>query len=62
MNDFLITFSSDHSVLWALLVMAVVLALALGFHAFWGVVLPRLSSLRPGKKNAKRRGAEDVVP
>ena len=62
MNEFLTTFSSDHSVLWALMVVAVVLAIALALHGFWRVAFPALGSLWPGKKNANQTGADDVVP
>ena len=39
MNEFIITFSSDHSVLWALLVMAFVASTGLSLFVFWELVL-----------------------
>ena len=39
LTDFMINFSSDHSVLWALLVMAVVASTGLVLFGFWELVL-----------------------
>ena len=62
MNEFLTTFSSDHSIWWALSVMGAVLAISLLLYGFWEVVIPVLDWLWPGRKNAKLRGTKDVVP
>ena len=53
LTDFMKTFSADHPVLWALLVMAVVACTSLLLFVFWEVVL-RVVFLRGSvKKNSK---------
>ena len=44
MNEFLTSFSSDQSVLWAVFVLGVITATALGLSLFWGAVF-RLGSM-----------------
>ena len=39
LTEFMMNFSADHSVLWALLVMAVVASTGLVLFAFWELVL-----------------------
>ncbi len=46
MNDFLTNFSSDHTLLWGLLIIGVVAASAVGLHLFWTAVLRSLAALR----------------
>ena len=46
MNDFLTNFSSDHTLLWALLIIGVIAASAIGLHLFWTAVFRSLAALR----------------
>ena len=62
MNEFLTTFSSDHSIWWALSVMGAVLGISLLLDVFWELVIPVLGWLWPGRKNDRSRGPKDVVP
>jgi hypothetical protein len=55
LTDFLKTFSADHSVLWALLVVAVVACTSLVLFVFWESVLRLLFSGGPVKKTTRRR-------
>ena len=55
LTEFLKTFSADHSVLWALLVVAVVAATSLVLFLFWETVLRLLFSGGPVKKTTGRR-------
>ncbi|SVA07062.1 uncharacterized protein METZ01_LOCUS59916 [marine metagenome] len=52
MNEFLTSYSSEHALLWALLVIGGVAAAAIGFHIFWTVVFWTVASLRgtPGRR------------
>ena len=45
LSQFLITFSSDFPILWALLVMAVIAGTGLGLYAFWEIVLRGASAI-----------------
>ncbi len=45
LTEFLITFSSDFPILWALLVMAVIAGTGLGLYAFWEIVLRGASAV-----------------
>ena len=51
LSKFLITFSSDFPILWALLVMAVIAGTGLGLYAFWEMVLKRASAVFGGHSN-----------
>ncbi len=53
MNDFLTSFSSDHTLLWALLIVGVIAASAIGLHLFWTTVFRSLAALRG--RQVKRR-------
>ncbi len=55
MNEFLTTYSSDHTLLWALLIIGAVAVAAISLHTFWTIVFRTVASLRgtPG------RGRED---
>lgn len=54
-TDFLRSFSAEHRVLWALLILGVVTATSLGLFGFWEVVLRcRLPALPPKKKSRGR--------
>jgi hypothetical protein len=55
LTDFLKTFSADHSVLWALLVVAVVSTTSLVLFVFWELVLRLLSSRGPLNKTTGHR-------
>ncbi|GEM_PF-1062142 len=55
LTDFLKTFSADHSVLWALLVVASVACTSLVLFVFWESVLRLLSSGGPVRKATRRR-------
>ena len=46
MNDFLTNFSSDHTLLWALLIIGVVGSSAVGLHLFWTAVFRSVAALR----------------
>ncbi len=52
MNEFLTSFSSDHTLLWALLIVGVIAASAIGLHLFWTTVFRSWAALRarPGKR------------
>ena len=57
MNDFLTTFSSNHTLLWALLIVGVIAASAIGLHLFWTAVFRSVAALRGGPaKNPKDGG------
>ena len=57
MNEFLTTFSSDHTLLWALLIIGAVATVAVGLHVFWTVAFRSVATLRgvsgkePGKND-----------
>ena len=55
LTDFLKTFSAGHSVLWALLVVAVVATTSLVLYVSWELVLRLLFSKRSVKKTARPR-------
>jgi|TARA_B100002003_G_C13767182_1_gene380809 hypothetical protein len=55
LTDFLKTFSADHSILWALLVVAVISCTSLLLFAFWELVLRLLFSGGSAKNTAGRR-------
>ena len=46
MNEFLTSYSSDHTLLWALMIIGAVAAAAIAFHTFWTVVFRAVASLR----------------
>ena len=48
MNEFLTTYSSEHRLLWALLIIGVVAASAIGLHLFWTAVFRAAAVLRGG--------------
>ena len=48
MNEFLTNFSSDHTLLWAFLIVGVVAATAIGLHLFWTAVFRSVAVLRGG--------------
>ena len=48
MNDFLTTFSSDHTLLWSLLIIGMVAVSAIGLHLFWTAVFWSVAALRGG--------------
>ncbi len=52
MNEFLTSYSSDHTLLWALLIIGAVAVAAIGFHIFWTVIFKTVASLRatPGRR------------
>ena len=52
MNEFLICYSSDHTLVWALSIIGAVAAAAIGFHIFWTIVFWTVASLRgtPGRR------------
>jgi len=52
MNEFLTSYSSDHTLLWALLIIGAVAVAAISFHIFWTVIFRTVASLRgtPGEK------------
>ena len=51
LSNFLITFSSDFPILWALVVMAVIGTTGLGLYAFWEIVLKGASAVFGGRSN-----------
>ena len=53
LSKFLIAFSSDLPILWALLVMAVIAGTGLGLYAFWEIVLKGASAVFGGHSNRK---------
>ena len=46
MNEFLTSYSSGHTLLWALLIVGVVAASAIGLHLFWTAVFRSVAALR----------------
>ena len=56
MNDFLANFSSDHTLLWALLIIGVVAAAAIGLHLFWTAVFRSVAALRGGSAKDSEDG------
>ncbi len=52
MNEFLTSYSSDHTLLWALLIIGAVAVAAIGFHTFWTIVFRTVATLRamPGRR------------
>ena len=56
LSNFLITFSSDFPILWALLVMAVIGTTGLGLYAFWEIVLKGASAIF-GKNSNPNQGS-----
>jgi len=53
LTEFMKSFSADHSLLWALLVMAVVAATGLLLYAFWEVVLGFVATRLFSRKNRR---------
>ena len=51
MNEFLTDFSSNHTLLWALLIIGVIGASAIGLHLFWTAVFRSAAALRGGQGN-----------
>ena len=56
MNEFLTNYSSDHTLLWALLIIGVVAAAAISLHLFWSGVFQAVAAL-VGRRS---RSPEDV--
>ncbi len=56
MNEFLTSFSSDHTLLWALLIVGVIAASAIGLHLFWTAVFRLVGALR--RKPSGNQGDE----
>ncbi len=52
MNEFLTSYSSDHTLLWALLIIGAVAVAAISFHIFWTIVFRTVAALRatPGRR------------
>jgi len=48
MNEFLTNYSSDHTLLWALLIIGVMADSAVGLHIFWTAVFRLVAALRGG--------------
>ncbi|CUV01827.1 hypothetical protein MGWOODY_Clf1550 [hydrothermal vent metagenome] len=48
MNEFLTNYSSDHTLLWALLIIGVMAVSAVGLHLFWNAVFRLVAALRGG--------------
>ena len=46
MNEFLTSYSSGHTLLWALLIIGAVAVAAIGFHIFWTIVFRAVATLR----------------
>jgi uncharacterized membrane protein len=46
MNEFLTNFSSDHTLLWALLIIGVIASSAVALHLFWTAVFGLFDALR----------------
>lgn len=61
MNEFLTTFSSDQSVLWAVFILGAVIAAALGLSLAWSTIF-RLASIISALTNTTPSGPEDVLP
>ena len=55
LTEFLKTFSTSHSVLWALLIMGVMATTSLALYAFWEVALKTLFS---GVSRARNRAGK----
>ena len=53
MNEFLTNFSSDHTLLWALLIVGSIGSSAIVLHIFWTVVLRSVSGLRGGLRKTR---------
>ena len=56
MNEFLTNFSSDHTLLWALLIVGVVGSSAIALHLFWTGVFRSVAALRGGLGKGPRDG------
>ena len=56
MNDFLTNFSSEHTLFWALLIVGVIAASAIGLHLFWTAVFRSVAALRGGRANHPEDG------
>ncbi|MCH8298853.1 MAG: hypothetical protein IH873_12360 [Chloroflexi bacterium] len=54
MNEFLTSYSSGHTLLWALLIIGAVAAAAIGLHLFWTAVFRTVAVLR----GMSRKGPE----
>ena len=54
MNEFLINFSNDHTLLWALLIIGVISTSAVALHLFWTALFRAVDALRgQPSKNSK---------
>jgi len=51
MNEFLINFSSDHTFLWALLIIGSISASAIVLHLFWIGIFQAIDLLRGRRRN-----------
>ncbi|MDP7588729.1 MAG: hypothetical protein QGI76_12355 [Dehalococcoidia bacterium] len=56
MNEFLTNFSSDHTLLWALLIIGVIGSSAVGLHLFWTGVFKSVAALRSATGKGPRDG------
>ena len=56
MNEFLTNFSSNHTLLWALLIIGVVAASAIGLHLFWTALFRSVAALRGGTAKPREDG------
>jgi uncharacterized membrane protein len=61
MNEFLTSFSSDQSALWAVFVLGVVIATALGLSLFWSAIF-RLGSMIISFTKKTPPDQRDVLP
>ena len=61
MNEFLTSFSSDQSVLWAVFILGIVTATTLGLSLFWGAVF-RLGSMISYLTRRTPPDGRDVLP
>ena len=56
MNEFLTSFSSDHTLLWALLIVGVIAVSAIGLNLFWIMVFRSWAALRAWPGNRRGHG------
>jgi len=56
MNEFLTNYSSDHTLLWALLIIGAMAVSAVGLHLFWTAVFRLLIALRSGLTKTLKDG------
>ena len=56
MNEFLTNLSSDHTLLWALSIIFLMAASAVGLHFFWTAVFRSVAALRGITRKSPRDG------